>query len=309
VRARIHARADIGLRRGAALRVQGGARGWRILLARVLSALPERWLAPLAGALATASWLLKERWCAQAQRALAAALGGPPGPGTQAILQRSLHLAWADRLLACHARSTLARRLAVQLRAEVGMREGGTAEGARHPSDGKGCLLLLGGSLGWGRVLARCAPSPGVAWTWLEQQPSCEQHAAWLENLGRVCCADARAVDAALRRGQGVRLLLLLPDAEGRPTPWLSPDLAPMTLAPAPPAPSARDVLQRAVDVVAVLARARPDLVDWTGSRWRLRPAARLAGSPPWTRWAPWRAAQARRRGPAPRGAPPGPAP
>lgn len=251
-----------------------------LLCRHVLRALPPETLPLLAATLAclervvgTPAWQrAREAWrLAFAHRA----------PGTPAVLREACTHAWLDRLQAARARPS--------------PRRGAHAGPPPGP-------LYLAPRLGRPRGLARLARDQGLRLAGLEGTPQRQVHAAHTVWLGQPALRSTRRIARALACGRPVRLLLGLPRPGTPGLAWhASPNLA-------EGAAGAGEVLQRALDAQALLARARPDLVDWSQRRGRQRASLARAGLASWTRLPPWAArhgtARAARRAPAGPGRP-----
>lgn len=229
----------------------------RDLLAHALAALPPGCLPGLARLLAGLDrarghprW---QRACEAYGLALAARC-----PAREAPLVQSCGAAWLDRLAALRHRARPGPAMA-------------PPPGHVHPT------LYLTGRVGQPHQLAQAARRLGLRVAGVECVPQRASHAAPTHWLGLPALRSTRALARALRRGADLRLLLQLPGVGL----YASPSLCARHATPA-------QVLQHALDALALLARARPDLVDWSQPRGRLREQLARAGLPSWSRLAPW---------------------
>ncbi|MFM8979786.1 MAG: M14 family zinc carboxypeptidase [Planctomycetia bacterium] len=214
-----------------------------------------------------------------AREAWQLAFASPPHSPAPA-LDEALARAWHDRLASARAHQREAARQPSRARPCAGSPAG--------PPAGP---LYLGARVGQACQLARLARQQGLRLASVEGVPQRPGHAAPSVWLGQPALRSTRRIARALAAGREVRLLLALPGMA-----WhASPDLAGASRAPG-------EVLQHALDALALVARARPDLVDWSQPRGRLRATLARQGLASWTRLAPWAAPGAGR---APRAARP----
>lgn len=248
------------------------------------SGLPPRLLLRVAQGLGWADLLLRRAQRHAAHQQIDLLLGAPRGPHPRASLLRTARaVTWHAHLLAGWRQRCWPRRLAQDLAR--------TAQRVR----GRAPTVLVAHVGLWPLAEAALAESACRALD-LERAPVRGAQAAWVPFLGRLAAVDLRPLRRALRRGGALWLMLVLPDAQGRPFLWLSPDLR----------AAARDGLgdeaaglaAAAYGALGLVVRAAPELMDWGWPRLTLRPTPTLAGHALSSRWAAWKAhgRRARRR-------------
>jgi len=253
----------------------------RSVLQPVVAALPPRWLPAMAHALSRLRWVFLARMRQHATEALALALGhSQPEGAVRRVLREAFELATLDALTCLHARSPA-------WRAAVASLESVLAPTSRRRE------LFLSARLGWSELLGVQAARLGLRLAWIEREPRRAGDAATLEWLGRVTLVDLSALRRAFARGASVRLLLLLSDETGRPLAWASPVLGGPDGDSEQGEPAAL-AAQQALDALACLVRALPEVLDWTAARWSLRPEIARDGHASWSRLAPWLASRRR---------------
>lgn len=228
--------------------------GWAV------ACIPPGWLAPLAAGLAVAERLHgRPAW----QRALEAWCRAPGYVSTPAsippVLLESRRLCWEDRLEALRTRPRVPP--------------------GPPPAHLRCDVLYLSARIGRPRRLLRAVRCWGLETTRLEAAATQPQAAALTQWLGTPALRSTRRVQRALDAGQPVALLLWLPGIGAHATPDLSTRCS-----------TAGEVLQRALQAAAWIARARPDLVDWSQRRGLLRRGVERIAAPSWSRLAPWQA-------------------